>query len=38
MEKAYAALEKEVDIIRMIKSRRFVDLALKQLLEKPLRK
>ena len=38
MEKAYEALEKEVDIIRMIKSRRFVELALKKLLDKPLRK
>ena len=38
METARKALAKEVDIIRLIRSRRFVHLALKHLLDPPLRK
>ena len=38
MDSARTALEKEVDVIRLIKSRRFVHLALKHLLGPALRK
>ena len=38
MEKARTALENETDIIKMIRSRRFVHMALKQLLDPALRK
>ena len=38
MEKARASLNKEVDIIKLIRSRRFVHAALKQLLDPALRK
>ena len=38
MEQARAALEKEVDIIKMIRRRRFTHLALKHLLDPRLRK
>ena len=38
MEKARTALESETDIIKMIRSRRFVHMALKQLLDPALRK
>ena len=36
MDEALTALGKEVDIIKMIRSRRFVNLALKHLLEPTL--
>ena len=38
MRKAREALEKEVDILRLIRSRRFVHMALKQLLDPTLHK
>ena len=38
MDKARAALEKEVEIIKLIRSRRFIHMALKHLLDPPLRK
>ena len=38
MDKAREALEKEVDIIKMIRSRRFVNMALKHLLNPVHRK
>ena len=38
MDKARASLEKEVDIIKMIRSRRFVHMALKHLLDPTIRK
>ena len=36
MERARKSLEKEVDVIQMIRHRRFVDMALRLLLEKPV--
>ena len=38
MEEARAALEKELDFTRMIRSRRYVHLALKNLLDTQVRK
>ena len=38
MEKAREALEKEVDIVRLVRSRRFVHMALKHLLDPKTRK
>ena len=38
MENARASLEKEVEIMKMIQSKRFVHLALKHLLDPVLRK
>ena len=38
MEKAFEELGKEVDIIKLIRSRRFVHLALKHLLDNSVRK
>ena len=38
LNKARESLEKEVDVLKLIRSRRFVHLALKHLLEPPLRK
>ena len=38
MEKAHEALQKEVDIIKLIQSRRFMHMALKHLLDPTLHK
>ena len=38
MEEAREALEKELDFIRMIRSRRYIHTALKHLLDKKVRK
>ena len=38
MDRAREALEQEVDIIKLIRSRRFVHMALKHLLDPTLRK
>ena len=38
LKEARASLEKEVDVLKLIRSRRFVHLALKHLLDPPLRK
>ena len=38
MEQARSALQKEVDVVRLIRSRRFVEIALKHLLDPVLRK
>ena len=38
MEHALKSLEKEVDVIKMIRSRRFVHLALRHLLDSTVRK
>ena len=37
MKKAYEALEQEIDIVGMIRSKRFIHLALNYLLEKSVR-
>ena len=37
MDQARAALEKEVEIIKLIRSQRFIHMALKHLLDPPLR-
>ena len=38
MQRAIEKLEKEIDVIKLIRSRRFVHLALKNLLENSVRK
>ena len=38
LEKAREVLEKEIDLIRLIRSRRYIHLGLKHLLDAPLRK
>ena len=38
MEEAFKKLEKEIDVVKMIRSRRFVHMALRHLLEYSVRK
>ena len=38
MEEAFRKLEKEIDVVKLIRSRRFVHMALKHLLDNSVRK